>query len=176
MSRIVQDLLLLARHDQPDFLDLGTVDVGALTNELHAKFAALAPREWVLERQGRGVIVADRQRVTQAIVQLAQNAARHSDEDQPIGLGSSVEVGEARFWIRDRGPGIPPEEQENVFERFYRGAGERADGAGLGLAIVKAIAEAHRGRVELESRSGAGATFTVVIPVDQPPPSAARPR
>lgn len=174
MGRIVQDLLLLARHDQPDFLDLATVDVATLTDELHAKVAALAPRAWVLENRGRGVIVADRQRVTQAVVQLAQNAARHSDDDQPIALGSSVEDGEARFWIRDRGLGIPRDEQENIFGRFYRGSGERADGAGLGLAIVKAIAEAHRGRVELESRSGAGAAFTVVIPVDQPGPASAR--
>jgi signal transduction histidine kinase len=174
MARIVQDLLLLAKHGRPDFLDLATVDVGALTEELHAKVTALGDRDWLLENRGRGVIVADRQRVTQAIVQLAQNAARHTDEGQPIALGSSVADGEARFWIRDRGPGIAPDEQESIFGRFYRGSGERAEGAGLGLAIVKAIAEAHCGRVELESRTGAGAAFTVVIPVDQPDPARTR--
>jgi signal transduction histidine kinase len=169
MGRIVQDLLLLAKHEQPDFLDLATVEVGGLTNDLQAKVRALAAREWVLEGRGRGVIVADRQRLTQALLQLAENAARFSRDAEPIGLGSNVADGEARFWIRDRGPGIPLAEQEKVFERFRRGSGSRrSEGAGLGLAIVKAIAEAHRGRVELESDPGAGSIFTIVIPVDQP--------
>jgi signal transduction histidine kinase len=169
MGRIIQDLLLLAKREQPDFLDLATVEVGGLTDDVQAKVTALAAREWVLEGRGRGVIVADRQRLTQALLQLAQNAARYSEDAEPIGLGSAVADGEARFWIRDRGPGIPLAEQENVFERFRRGSGERrSEGAGLGLAIVRAIAEAHRGRVELESGPGAGAVFTIVIPVDQP--------
>jgi signal transduction histidine kinase len=169
MGRIVQDLLLLAKHEQPDFLDLATVEVGGLTDELQAKVTALAAREWVLEGRGRGVIVADRQRLTQAMLQLAQNAARYSDGAEPIGLGSAVADGEARFWIRDRGPGIPLAEQQNIFERFSRGSDQRrSEGAGLGLAIVRAIAEAHRGRVELESGPGAGSAFTIVIPLDQP--------
>ena len=169
MARIVDDLLLLAKREEPDFLDLGTVEVGTLTDELHAKASALAPRDWLVESRARGIIVADRQRLTQAIVQLAQNADRYSEGDAPVELGSSVVDGEARFWVRDHGPGIPLEEQHAVFERFHRTTGpRRTDGAGLGLAIVKAIAEAHHGRVELESRPGAGAVFTVVIPVDQP--------
>jgi signal transduction histidine kinase len=169
MGRIVDDLLLLAKHEQPDFLDLATVEVGALTEELHAKLTALAPREWILAELGRGVIVADRQRLTQAIVQLAQNAVRYSDEAEPVTLGSMVADGEARFWIRDGGPGIPREEQARIFERFRRGSGpRRSEGAGLGLAIVRAIAEAHHGRVDVESQLGAGATFTIVVPVDPP--------
>ncbi len=169
MARIVDDLLVLAKHEQPDFLNLATVEVGSLTDELHAKVGALAPREWALDRRGRGVIVADRQRLTQAVVQLAQNAVRYSGEGEAVTLGSSVVDGEARFWVRDRGPGIAQEEQRRIFERFRRGSADRrAEGAGLGLAIVKAIADAHRGRVELDSRPGAGATFTIVVPVDQP--------
>jgi two-component system OmpR family sensor kinase len=169
MGRIVNDLLLLAKREQPDFLDLATVEVGALTEELHAKVVALAPRTWELERRGRGVVVADRQRLTQAVVQLAQNAVRYADEREPIALGSSVAEGQARFWVRDRGPGIAPGQQAQVFERFRRGPGSRrSEAAGLGLAIVKAIAEAHHGRVEVDSRPGEGSTFTVVIPVDQP--------
>jgi len=174
MGRIVGDLLLLAKREQPDFLDLATVEVGTLTDELHAKATGLAPREWVLESRGRGVIVADRQRLTQAIVQLAQNAVRYSDDHQQIVLGSIVADGEARFWVGDHGPGIPLEEQGRVFERFRRGSGpHRSEAAGLGLAIVKAIAEAHHGRVELASRPGAGSTFAIVVPVDQPDDEAA---
>jgi DNA-binding response OmpR family regulator/anti-sigma regulatory factor (Ser/Thr protein kinase) len=152
MRRIVNDLLLLAKREQPDFLSLTTVEVGALTEELHAKVAALGSRAWELERRGRGVVVADRQRLTQAVVQLAQNAVRYGGEDGPIALGSTVADGEARFWVRDHGPGISPEQQELVFERFRKGQGRpRSEAAGLGLAIVKAIAEATTGG----SRSGA---------------------
>jgi two-component system OmpR family sensor kinase len=169
MRRIVDELLVLARHEEPDFLNLDTVEVGVLTDELFAKVTALAPREWVLEERGRGVIVADRQRLTQAAVQLVQNAVRFSGEGEPIMVGSEVANGEARLWVKDRGTGIPVAEQARIFERFRRGAGEaRTEGAGLGLAIVKAIVDAHHGRVELESGPGEGATFTIVIPVDQP--------
>jgi signal transduction histidine kinase len=169
MARIVGDVLLLAKHGRSDFLELSTVDVGTLTDELHAKAKALAPREWVLERRGRGVIVADRQRLTQAVMQLALNAARYSANGAAITLGSSVTNGEARFWVRDQGPGVPIDEQHMIFERFQRGSDTpRSEGAGLGLAIVSAIAEAHRGRVELRSRPGSGSMFTLVVAVDQP--------
>jgi two-component system, OmpR family, sensor kinase len=174
MTRIVEDLLLLANHGRPDFLALGPVDVGSLSEDLHAKAKALAARDWVLEERGHGTIVADRHRLTQAVIQLAQNAAHHAHGGAPIALGSRVADGEARFWVRDQGPGIKPEEQEAIFERFRRGGTIRVDGAGLGLAIVKAIAEAHDGRVELESRFGEGTTFTVVIPTGHDPDGGAR--
>jgi two-component system OmpR family sensor kinase len=168
MARIVEDLLLLAGRDEPDFLSLATVDVGELTDALYAKVQALAPREWVLDVRGQGVIVADRQRVVQAVLQLAENAARYSRPDDPIAFGTIVSGGEARFWVRDRGPGIPEHERTTIFERFRRGTGTgRSGGAGLGLAIVKTIAEAHSGRVELETTS-AGSVFALVVPVDQP--------
>jgi signal transduction histidine kinase len=167
MTRIVGDVLLLARHEQSDFLELRPVDAGVLTDELHAKAKALAPLDWVLEQRARGVIIADRHRLTQAVMQLADNAARYGSG--PIALGSSIAGGEARFWVRDQGPGIPLEEQRAIFERFQRGSGtQRWEGAGLGLAIVEAIAEAHGGRVELESRPGRGATFTLVVATDPP--------
>jgi signal transduction histidine kinase len=169
MQRIVEDLLVLAKAEQPHFLNLETVDMAALTKEVRAKASALARREWRLERVGRGLVVADRQRLTQAMMQLAHNAVQHAEEGMPIELGSAVADGEARMWVRDQGPGIPPEQQKRIFRRFARGrGGRRSEGAGIGLAIVKAIAEAHSGRVEVHSRPGAGATFTVVIPTDQP--------
>jgi two-component system OmpR family sensor kinase len=103
------------------------------------------------------------------VMQLALNAARYSATGEAIALGSSLSNGEARFWVRDNGPGIPLDEQQSIFERFQRGSDTRRwEGAGLGLAIVKAIAEAHHGRVELSSRPGAGASFTVVVRTDPP--------
>jgi signal transduction histidine kinase len=169
MGRIVEDLLLLAGRNEPDFLTLDTVDVGNLTDALLAKAKALAPREWILDVRGQGVIVGDRQRLVQAVMQLAENAARYSGTEDPIAIGSIVSGGEARFWVRDRGPGIPEHERGAIFERFRRGGTGtgRSQGAGLGLAIVKTIAEAHNGRVELES-SSSGSVFSIVVPVDQP--------
>lgn len=169
MARFVNDLLLLTRAQRPDFLSLEAVDVATLTDELHAKASSLGSRRWEVDGVGRGRIVMDRQRITQAVVQLAQNAVQHTSENSLISLGSSVTNGEARFWVRDTGPGIPPSEQDLIFERFRRGPGPKtSEGAGLGLSIVKAIAEAHHGRVELDSRPGEGTTLTVVVPVDQP--------
>ena len=165
MSRIVNDLLLLAKAAQSDFLRPEPVDVEALTGELHDKVAAIAPRDWRVESVGKGLILADRQRLTQAVVQLAENATKQTDEGQIIALGTFVADGEARIWVRDSGPGIPREEQARIFGRFSRGSsGRRTEGAGLGLSIVEAIAHAHGGRVELSSRPGTGATFTVVVP------------
>jgi signal transduction histidine kinase len=169
MQRIVEDLLILAKAEQPDFLDLDTVDLATLTQEVHAKAAAIADRDWRLDRLGRGVVVADRQRLTQAVMQLAQNAAQHTGDGDRISVGSSLRNGEARVWVRDTGPGVPPEQRDRIFHRFARGRGaRRSEGAGIGLAIVKAIAEAHHGRVELDSAPSDGATFTVIFPTDQP--------
>jgi signal transduction histidine kinase len=174
MGRMVNDLLLLAKADQPRFLHFETVDVASLTTEVFTKAAAIEPRQWMVEESGRGRIVADPQRLTQALLQLAQNAVDHTTFEDEVALGSAVTATEARFWIRDSGPGIPWEEQATVFDRFDRGAdGDRREGAGLGLSIVKAIATAHRGRVDLRSRPGAGATFTLVLPTDQPHPEEA---
>jgi signal transduction histidine kinase len=165
MSRMVNDLLLLAKAEQPDFLRPEPVEIEALTAELHAKLAAIAPRVWRVESIGKGVIVADRQRLTQAVVQLAENATKHTDTGAIVVLGTLVADGEARIWVRDTGAGIPPEDQARIFSRFSRGsAGRRTEGAGLGLSIVAAIARAHGGRVELSSPPRQGATFTLVVP------------
>jgi signal transduction histidine kinase len=168
MSRLVEDVLTLAKAERPDFLDLETVDVETLSREVFAKAVALAERDWRLGTVGRGMIVADRQRLTQALVQLAQNAVQHTDGGAVIAISSTVSEGAARFSVRDTGPGVPPEDRERIFDRFGRGAGPRREGAGLGLAIVRAIAEAHGGTVELDSRLGRGAALTVVVPVDPP--------
>ncbi len=165
MSRIVDDLLTLAKWEQPDFLKPAPFEVGALVDDVLAKASALGPRNWQLDSFAEGTIVADRQRVTQALMQLAQNAVQHTEEGDEIGLGAFVSAGETRLWVRDTGPGIPFAEQERVFERFYRAGEERrSDGAGLGLSIVQAIARAHGGRVELSSVPGTGARFTIVLP------------
>ena len=166
MGRIVNDLLTLAKWEQPDFLVPGPVDMGALVDDVLAKAAALGRRTWHLDAHAEGTIVADRQRLTQALMQLAQNAVQHTIEGDEVALGAFVSENEARLWVRDTGPGVPFDEQEHVFDRFYRGAERRrSEGAGLGLPIVQAIARAHGGRLELASIPGSGATFTIILPV-----------
>jgi two-component system, OmpR family, sensor kinase len=174
MGRMVGDLILLAQSDEPDFLQLEPVDVAALTNDLHAKAQALGDHDWRIDRVGRGIIVADRQRLTQAVVQLAQNAVQHTEHGGEIGIGSVVSPGEARFWVRDTGSGVAPQDRERIFRRFERGADETSDGAGLGLAIVTAIARAHGGRAELDRATDGGATFSITVPTDQPEPEELR--
>jgi two-component system, OmpR family, sensor kinase len=166
MSRFVDDLLTLAKAERTDFLRLEDVDLDVLTQELMAKAAALAPRDWRLETIGAGRLRADRQRLTQAMMNLAGNAVQHTRDGDTIRLGSELRDGHALLWVADEGPGVPHADQERVFERFARASGgpRRSDGAGLGLAIVRAIAEAHGGRVTLRSEPGRGATFTVEVP------------
>jgi two-component system OmpR family sensor kinase len=168
MSRFVDDLLLLAKAERDDFLRMGAVELGALTDELLEKAVALGARDWGLESRGEAVLVADRQRLTQAVMGLAQNAVQHTRDGDPVWLGSSVEGGVAKLWVRDGGPGVAPADQSRIFERFARASASRrrSEGAGLGLAIVRAIADAHGGRVDLSSRPGAGAKFTLVVPLD----------
>jgi two-component system, OmpR family, sensor kinase len=168
MGRMVDDMLLLAQSDEPDFLKLESVDVAALTNDLYEKAQALGDRDWQIDALGRGIIVADGQRLTQAVVQLAQNAVEHTEEGAEIGLGSTVTPAAARFWVRDTGSGVAVEDRERIFQRFERGADENGEGAGLGLAIVTAIARAHGGRVELDGTGQPGARFSLTVPTDQP--------
>jgi signal transduction histidine kinase len=170
MSRIVNELLLLAKAEQPDFLYLETVELSLLIEELYAKATALAFRDWHLDAKAAGKIVVDRQRITQAVVNLAQNATQHTKEGDTIALGSALTGDSVRFWVRDTGEGIALADQERIFQRFARGSNgrRRSEGAGLGLAIVRAIAEAHGGMVELMSQPGCGSTFTIVIPLKNP--------
>jgi signal transduction histidine kinase len=170
MNRFVNDLILLAKAERPDFLNLETLDVQALTQELFIKIKALAERNWLLEGASKARIVADRQRLTQAVMNMVQNATQHTKNTDTIAIGSAIHQGQVKFWVRDTGEGILLSDQQRIFERFARAAKSRrrSEGAGLGLSIVQAIAEAHGGQVTLDSQPGAGATFTMVLPLEAP--------
>jgi two-component system, OmpR family, sensor kinase len=166
MGRIVDDLQLLAEVDQPGFLRVDWIDVRLFSEELVSKATAMASRRWTLEHTGEARLLADRYRLTEAVMNLVHNAVQHTTEDDTVALGTSLNGDEVRISVRDTGTGISVSDQEQIFDRFTRGTGAhlRYRGGGLGLAIVKAVAEAHGGRVELESRLGEGSTFTMVIP------------
>ena len=167
MSRIVEDLLLLAKAERPGFIEPEAVDLAVLGPDLLAKASALGEREWRLTATSDATVLADRQRLTQAVMNLAQNAVQHTAPGARIDLGIRTDEGDVRLSVRDTGDGIPASEQERIFERFARARASmrRSEGAGLGLAIVRSVAEGHGGRVELVSAPGEGATFTVVIPL-----------
>ncbi|MEL7523181.1 MAG: ATP-binding protein, partial [Cyanobacteria bacterium J06553_1] len=115
-----------------------------------------------------GKMTGDRQRITQAIMNLANNAVQHTVVDSLIAFGARLEDNRVEFWLRDTGNGIAASEQERIFDRFARvkNSRRRSEGSGLGLAIVKAVVEAHGGAINLQSKLGIGSTFTLVFPLE----------
>jgi two-component system, OmpR family, sensor kinase len=166
MGRIVDDLQLLAESEHPDFVRNEWMELSQFTHELIAKASALASRSWKIDAVGEGAVLADRHRLTEAVMNLVHNALQHTVADDTIAIGTALDDNEARVWVRDTGSGIAIADQARIFERFARGTGAQSlyRGSGLGLAIVRAIAESHGGNIELESRLGEGSTFTIVIP------------
>jgi len=172
MSRLVGDLILLAKTDRPDFLDVRPASLERLTHTVFAKARGLGDRNWRLDGSAEAVIPMDEQRITQAVLALADNAVKHTEPGDEIGIGSSCQNGWARIWVRDSGPGVPAEEQERIFERFARGrVNEGDEGFGLGLSIVNAIVEAHDGTIRVEEAVPTGACFVIELPVEPDHPS-----
>lgn len=166
MARIVDDLLDLAKAEQPDFIQRGPVDLGELTHELAAKAAALDDRPWTVEAAEYVVIDADRHRLNQAMMNLLRNAAVHTPSGTPVHLGSRISDDSVELWVRDEGPGVLEADRERIFDRFARAELHRTEGAGLGLAIVAAIAEGHGGTVRLDPADPSGCIFTISLPME----------
>ena len=164
MNRLVEELLTLARLQRTDVLEWGSVDLDNLLSTLTSQGEHLGKRLWAVDQLPGVTIQADQDRLTQAFLNLMQNAVRHTDPDTPIALGGAVADGHVRLWVRDEGAGMAPEVRERVTERFFHGPLQDGAGLGLGLAIVAGIAEAHGGKLEIESELGKGSTVTLVLP------------
>jgi signal transduction histidine kinase len=189
MSRLVDDLLLLTAAERSDFLRIEPIELSSFVTELWDGLSLTAQRRFELGEVPSGTLMADPDRVAQAVRNLGRNAIDYTAEG--VGLVrlevSAVGGSRVRFAVIDDGPGIPPEQRERVFERLYRIDPSRsrgAGGAGLGLSIVRAIVEAHGGEVHVGSVAGGGARVEFTLPgfVSQPPapvpapvPSGARP-
>jgi signal transduction histidine kinase len=174
ISRLVNDLLLLARAEENDFLHLEDIDVRSFVDDLWDGVSLTAERRYELGPVPDGTLFADPDRVAQALRNLARNAIEHTAPDTGLVRLDVQRQGAdgLRFTVIDDGPGIPAGERERVFERFHRTDPSRtraAGGAGLGLAIVRAIAEAHQGEVRArDPASGHGAQIELILPGFQP--------
>ena len=169
MSRLVKDLITLAKTDRPDFFTFAPVGVAPLTETVLDKCRALGPRDWRLDETAQSVAIMDEHRVTQALLQLAENAVKHTFEGDEIGVGARMDGRRGvLMWVRDTGPGVRPEDRAVIFERFGRGRVAVGDeGFGLGLSIVTAIAHAHGGTVTVQDVVPHGAKFVLALPADR---------
>jgi two-component system OmpR family sensor kinase len=178
LAALVEDLLLLARLDEPaagTVLDPAPMDLRTLAADARHDLLALDPGRPVRltgpddgSAPAPALVLGDEARLRQVVVNLVGNVHTHTPPDAAVRIGVGRAGGEAVFEVADSGPGLSGPEAERVFERFYRADDSRtrgpASGAGLGLAIVRSLVAAHGGRVEVLPTPGGGVTFRVHLP------------
>ena len=179
MGALVEDLLMLARLDERRPAKAEPVDLAVLAGDAVHDVRGIAPDRTVrlvgldvADGRPRGpvpaVVTGDESGLRQVVTNLVANAVRHTPAGTPVEVAVGVEAGQAVLEVRDHGPGLPPEEAERVFERFYRMDSSRrrgnGGGSGLGLSIVAAVTTAHGGAVDVRPTPGGGATFRVALP------------
>ncbi|UUN28740.1 cell wall metabolism sensor histidine kinase WalK [Streptomyces sp. FIT100] len=166
MSRLVDELLTLARLDQRPRLRLRPVDLSRLVRDAAEDLAAQQPRRPLTVRAaGAMVVQGDEQGLRQVVGNLLANVRCHTEESAPVRveLSRSAE-GEVRLTVADAGPGMRQEDADRIFDRFFRADGAGA-GTGLGMSIVQAVAESHAGTVTATGTPGGqGLTVTVTLP------------
>lgn len=176
MSRLVDDLLFLARSDAglPP-LEREYVSARGLVTQV-AKSADVLTQQrsscLTTNLAAEGLLEVDPARVQQAVMVLIDNAAKHGPSDSCVALSATTENGHLAITVTDRGPGIPPEDLPLVFDRFYQVGNRRTrrkDGSGLGLSIAKTIVEAHGGTLTVDSSPEHGTRFMIRLPRYQEP-------
>jgi two-component system, OmpR family, sensor kinase len=167
MARIIDDLLLLARLDEGMELRREAVEVELVLREALLRAMLTTPRDVGVEAEPGVYALADAERLLQVVTNLVTNAVHHSDETGRIVLAAQRRNGYVQVKVADSGPGIPPGDRPHVFERFYRGAKERAsapEGSGLGLAIASSLVAAMNGTIDVQSVQQRGTTFCISLP------------
>jgi signal transduction histidine kinase len=168
MSRLVADLLLLARYDAGRPLDRRPVDLASLAAEAVTRGRIVDPgRPITLAATDPVIVDADEERLRQIIDNLIGNALQHTLPGSPVTVTVAGGSGRGQLTVADRGPGMTPEQASRVFERFYRTDGARTrtrGGAGLGLAIAASLAAAHGGEITVDTAPGRGAAFHLRLP------------
>ena len=176
MGVLVEDLLALARLDEVRDAHREPVDLVALAGDAVDDARAVAPdREITLDAGDESLVLdGDPGQLRQVLANLLRNALVHTPAGTPIAVALRDGGGELRLEVRDHGPGLPPGDPSELFERFWRAdpaRGRGRAGAGLGLSIVAAIVAAHGGRAEAADADGGGARFTVTFPLYSAPDS-----
>jgi signal transduction histidine kinase len=166
MGRLVEDLATLAQVDDRALLRLEPVPVNCFLYGTAAKAEPILGERLRVDEFGtEGVTVrADPQRLSQALLNLVRNAAEHAAGHGPVRLRATGEQASVLFEVADSGGGVPPGQEQKLFEPFTTGS-SGSGGTGLGLAIVRGIARAHGGEAGVDNRPGLGATFWIRIPV-----------
>jgi signal transduction histidine kinase len=173
MSRLVDDLLFLARSDASSVpLALQRIPAAELLDRVVGRAEVLAGERGaslVAEVAADGILNVDPDRIEQAVLVLVDNAAKYGPPGGVVELSAGSRGGRLVIDILDRGPGIPEDQLSRVFERFYRGAGGARDrttgGAGLGLSIAAAIIDGHGGQVSAARRQGGGTVMSIGLPM-----------
>ncbi|WP_175988272.1 sensor histidine kinase [Microbacterium tenebrionis] len=163
MGRLVQDLASAAALHGPSPVQLQPVDAAELLTQIVRKAQGIDGANVTLGPVAGRTAMLDPARITQAMLQLAQNAVTHGGGR--IALGSAAVADTVELWVRDHGPGVADEAKSQVFERFQRGTEAQVrSGSGLGLHIVQVITRAHHGAVRVEDAPGGGALFILSVP------------
>ena len=174
MGRLVDDLLSLARADEGQEPVRTRLALDSLLLEVYHQQRPLAGRVRLTLGEFEPVeIVGDPDRLKQLLINLVDNALRHTAAGGTVTLDLLHGDQEATIRVRDTGAGIPAEHLPHIFERFYRidsARSRQVGGTGLGLAISREIVVAHGGRIEVESTVGEGTTFIVILPAPAAPP------
>ena len=167
LDQLVDEILLASRLDARE-ADMGTVESVDLIGLLAEECARVGAVFELPEGTGEVVVPGVARLLRRAVRNLLENAVRHGRRTGHAEAVAqlSLEGGYAVLHIDDRGPGVPPDQRERIFEPFYRlpGASEREGGVGLGLALVRQIAARHGGSVACDNREGGGARFTLRLP------------
>lgn len=167
MAGLVADISRAAQLQGEGAFTMAPCDTADLLVQVHTRAQGIGGAEVTLGALAPVIVVADGERLTQALLQLVQNAVTHGAP--PVELSSREDAQQVLLSVRDHGPGIPEDQRSAVFERFRRvGTGRGAEGSGLGLAIVRRIAEAHGGAAWVESADGGGARFVIAVPKSPP--------
>ncbi len=168
MTRLLDEMLALARLEDPDRLQFQPLDAKTLVEEAAARAKTLGTRQIVQADVCDMWVEGDPDLLDRALLNLVKNAVAHTHEGGRIVLGCTADTKHVRISVTDDGPGIPAPELDRVFDRFYRAHGGRRDdatgGAGLGLAIVRRLVELHGGTVQAENVDPHGARFTIELP------------
>jgi two-component system, OmpR family, sensor kinase len=171
MRRLVGDLLLLARADALREQPRRRVDLAEILTEAAAEVGPMAADHDLSVHAESAYVDGVRDDLHRLALNLIENALRHTPPGTHIQAETGAENGYAKLIVEDDGPGIPPDIERRVFERFVRGGGDGGRGSGLGLSIVRAVAELGGGNVTLERpNQGTGTRFVIRIPTSEPAP------